>query len=167
MITTSPQHNTRWNSGLGLVEIVVVAGIISIVFVGLLQLLVLTLRPVEESVRQTQATFFAEEGIEAVKAMRNGGWSTNIDPLASSTTYYPVIVSDDWALTTTDPGPVDGMYDRTVVLEDVYRDANDDIASTGTLDSKTKKVVSTVSWLDHEQSKTVTIETYITNFRSS
>lgn len=152
------------NAGLGLVEIVVVAGIISIVFVGLLQLLVLTLRPVEENVRQAEAAYFAEEAIEAVKVLRNEGWTTYIDPLANNTSYYPVITSDRWTLTTTDPGPINGTYTRTVTFEAVYRDVNDDITTTGTLDSQTRKVVAAVSWLDHGQNKTVVVETYIANF---
>lgn len=167
MNTVSSKNTLSPNAGLGLVEIVVVAGIISLVFVGLLQLLFLTLKPIGESVRQTEATYLAEEGIEAVKVLRNGGWTGNIASLSNSTTYYPVIASDNWTLTTTDPGAINGTYTRTVVFEAVYRDVDDNIAGTGTVDDNTRKVTTTVTWMDRDQSKSVTLETYITNFRGT
>lgn len=153
--------------GVGVVEIVVVSGIASLVFAGILQLVVLTNRPVEAGIRKAEATYLAEEGIEAVKALRNEGWSTNITSLSNGTTYYPTIVSSAWTLSTTDPGIINNIYARTVVLEAVYRDGNDDIASSGTLDPKTRKITSTVTWNEHGATESVVLETYITNFRDS
>ena len=152
------------NRGVGVVEIVVVAGITSLVLVSILQLLVLSTRPVGTGIRETQANFYAEEAIEAVRLLRNTDWSDNIANKTSGTTYYPVLSSNNWTLSTTNPGNVDGIFERTVVLGDVYRDTNDNINSVGTLDSKTRKVTATVAWDDHGQAKSVVIETYVTNF---
>jgi hypothetical protein len=134
-----------------------------------LKLLILTLRPVEQSVRQAEASYLNEEAIEAVKVLRNQGWTTHIASLTSGTTYYPVVVSDNWTLSTTNPGEINDIYTRTVVFEDVYRDGNDNIAASGsgTLDPKTRKITATTTWTDHDVDKELVIETYITNFRDS
>ena len=131
------------------------------------QLVVLTNRPIKQGLREAEATYLAEEAIETVKVLRNDGWATNIAPLTNGTTYYSTLSGSDWTLTTTDPGPINNQYSRTIVVEEVYRDTNDDIASTGTLDVKTKKVTATVTWSEHGSTESVTLETYITNFRDT
>jgi hypothetical protein len=43
--------------------------------------------------------------------------------------------------------PIDGVFDRTVTISNVSRDSNDNIVSTGgVIDSRTKKVLVTVTW---------------------
>ncbi|MGH7926328.1 MAG: type IV pilus modification PilV family protein [Candidatus Binatia bacterium] len=150
--------------GFGLVEIVVVAGIVSTVFVGMFQLVILATRPIASSTREAEATYLAEEALEAVRALRNENWTDNITPLSNGTTYYPTLISNRWTLSTTNTGPVQGLYAQTVVLGAAYRDGNDNISPTGTLDENTKKVTATVTWTEHGQTKNVTLETYITNF---
>ncbi len=75
-----------------------------------------------------------------------------------------MVSGDKWVLSTTDPGPIDNLYTRIVIVEAVSRDANDDIAAGGTEDPSTKKVTATVSWQDAGRSKEVVLTTYITNF---
>lgn len=150
--------------GFGVVEIVVVAGLASVALVSILQLAVVVNRPIAAGVREAEATYLAEEALEAVRVVRNESWTDNIDPLANDTTYYPIIASSAWTLTTTDPGPLQARYTRTVTFGEVYRDDDDNISDTGELDPKTRKVTATVSWTEHGQSKNVTLETYITNF---
>lgn len=151
--------------GFGTVEIMVVAAIIGITFASLYQLFIVASRPIRASARETEATYLAEEGIEATRILRNNGWTSNIAPLSTATTYYPTLSGGTWTLSSTDPGPINGAYTRTVVLDEAYRDANDDITTvTGTLDPDTKKITSTVSWSERGTSKNVVIETYITNF---
>jgi type II secretory pathway pseudopilin PulG len=158
----------RWHSnsmkGFSIVEIVIVAGLSSIVLLGLIQLIVFSTRPIKENVRETEATFLAEEAIEVARVLRNESWTTNIATLSAATNYYPVISSGSWTLSTTDPGAINGIYTRIVTLAAVNRDGNDDIAATGTDDPNTKKITATVSWTERGAAQSVTIETYITNF---
>jgi len=150
--------------GFGLIEILVVSAIIAIGFLAIISFLVFSRGVTFQSGRNAKATALAEEGIEAVRKIRAEGWTTNIAPLTTSATYYPVLVSSSWTLSASNPGLIDNLYARTVILEAVYRDGNDDIAASGALDPNSKKLIVTVSWTENSQSKSVQLTTYITNF---
>lgn len=153
--------------GFGLVEIVVASAIVSVSLFALIGASQASFKAVDDSLMRRRAEFLAEEGIEAVKILRDSGWAANIDPLTSGTTYYPSFNSstNTWALITTNPGAVDGIFTRTITFSDVYRKNSDqdivDVAAPDpkTLDPGTLLVVSTASW----EGKEAEIRTYITN----
>ena len=151
-------------NGYGVIEVTVAAGLASVIALSIFQLVVATGRPVSAGARQTEATYLAEEALEAVRVLRNDSWSNEIAPLSNNTVYYPVKIATDWTLTTTPPAPINSLYTRTIQLQAVYRDANDDISASGTLDPKTRKVTATVTWPERGQAKTITLDTYLTNF---
>lgn len=151
---------TKKQKGFGLIEILIVGVVIAIGFVGLVAFLINSSGITFQITRNTEAASLAEEGVEAVRSMRDESWSL----VSTAGTYYPEIVVDKWTLTTTDPGLVNGLYTRTVAIDDVNRDVNDDIAPSGTLDPNTKRVTVTVTWSENQKTEDVTIETYITNF---
>ena len=153
------------SKGVGLVEILIVLAVVGVGFLAIISFLIFSRGVTFQVARNTEAAALAEEAIEAVRGMRDEGWTANIAPLTSGATYYPVVTADKWTLSTTNPGPLSNLYTRTVVVEDVGRDGNDDIvASGGTPDPNTKKVTATVSWTESTQSKQVVLTTYITNF---
>ena len=82
-------------------------------------------------------------------------------PLSNGVDYYLAFTGTSWQATLT-PTYV-GMFDRRIRLAEVYRDAEDDIAASGTLDPNTRLVSSTVSWLEHGATSTKVVSTYITN----
>ncbi len=108
-----------------------------------------------------QASFLAEEGVEAVKFMRDYGWNTNIAPLSSSTS-YTLVFGTTWGLTAT-PSFIDGRFDRRIIFSDVYRDGLGNIAEIGSPDAGTKKVLVTVSWPNETGTSTKEITTYVSN----
>jgi hypothetical protein len=109
-----------------------------------------------------QASFLAEEGVEAVKFLRDESWNTNISPLASGTSYTLIFNGAAWSVTTT-PAYILNRFDRRLVLSDVYRDASGNIASSGTLDPNTKKITVTVFWQKDSATSTREITTYVSN----
>ena len=151
---------SKKQKGFGLIEILIVGAVISIGFVGLVAFLVSSSGTTFKITRNTEAAALAEEGVEAVRSMRDESWSL----VSTAGTYYPEISVDKWTLLTSDPGLVNGLYTRTVTIEDVNRDVNDDIASSGSPDDNTKRVTVTVTWNENQKTEDVTIETYITNF---
>lgn len=150
--------------GFGLIEILIVVGIMGIAFFGLVAFLINSSGIIFQVTRNTEAVALAEEGVEGVRSLRDESWTTRIATLTEGITYYPVISSSKWTLTTTDPGTVNNLYTRTVVIEGVNRDVNDDIAVAGTDDPNTKEVTVMVTWNEGQNVQDVTIVTYITNF---
>ena len=106
--------------------------------------------------------------IEVVRKLRDDGYAANIaNGVVSGTTYYPIVTGSPvaWTLSTTNPGATNG-YITSLVFSNVNRDANFNIAASGTNDSDTKKVVATVTYNDSGQ-KQVQITTYITDIKNN
>lgn len=149
-------------SGFGLLEIVVAVSLAAVALFGISAVSQVSLRVVEENTQKIQAAFLLEEGIEALKIMRDKGWQNTINPLASNTDYFLEFTGGMWKATTT-PVFVDDIFERKFNLFDVYRDINDDIAQAGALDADTKKITVFVSWNSRAGTTTRVISTYITN----
>jgi len=92
--------------------------------------------------KQTEAVNILKETEESVRNIKNTGWSN----LPSSGTYHPEISGTTWTLAT--GSAILGDFTQSVVISDVYRDASNNIVDypSGTLDTSTKKIDSTVSW---------------------
>ena len=157
----------KLEKGFGLIEILIVTALIGIAFVALVAFLINSAGLTFRVTRNTEAVALAEEGVEAVRSLRDESWDTNIAALSAGATYYPVISGNQWTLTATDPGPVNNLYTRTVTVNNVNRDVNDDIAAAGTPDPNTKEVIVVVTWAERQQTNDVTLTTYITNFLSN
>lgn len=150
--------------GFGLVEIVVGVAIMSAVLLSLSQIGQFVFRVVDESNYKLRGAFLAEEGIEAVRTIRDTSWSANIAPLAPGADYYPRFSGGIWVL---DPAPqpkVDGTFDRRIIFQPVNRDASDNIVSSGgILDPGTKKMTVNVAWNNRGRTNTASVSTYITD----
>ncbi len=147
--------------GFGVVEIIVGASIISIALFGLVSTFQNSLRISRETGRVIEARFLIEEGLEAARIMRDAQWS-NIGNLATSTPYYLTFTGGTWATTTTQIF-INQRFLRSVIVEDVRRNGNDDIASTGSFDPNVKKVTVSVSWFGRSATTTESAATYLVN----
>lgn len=151
-----PKKNKRL--GFALVEILVACSIISVALVALVSSVYAATELSRRSVENIQAGFLLEEGAEVTKIIRDNGWS-GISSLTIGTNYYPTFSSNIWSLSTT-PNTL-GIFTRTVVIDNVYRDLNDDIASSGTLDTGMRKVTETITWNNEKGLQTKTLTFYI------
>ncbi len=149
--------------GFGLVEIVIVTAIVTIVFFGFLQAGITSVKLLRNERESLEATLFAQESMEAVRSVRDESWTTNIAPLTNGVYYYPVVENSKWKLTAVSPGLINGKYNRYVFLGQVFRDAQDKISSSGSLDINTRKVTARAT----TTAKTIELVTYITNFQAS
>jgi len=153
-----------YSSGIGLVEVIVSVAILAFSLIGIVGGFNFYLRAGIENTDEIRALYLAEEGIEAVKFLRDGSWDANVAALATGTPYQLAIVGTTWESTTT-PVLIDNLFTRTFTLDDVFRRNSDDdiVASTSaevkTLDPDAKEVAVRVSWADEE----VETITYITN----
>lgn len=153
--------------GFSLIEVVIASAIIAAVLSGLTWVSQTSFRMVSDSTLEARAYFLLEEGVEAVRVLRDQSWSSNLAPATSRITFYPVFTGGNWTLSTTDPGLIDGVFSRRVIFSDVYRKtADDDIVDITAPDSKaldpgTKKMTLRVSWGPVTKEKS--LSTYITN----
>ena len=147
--------------GVSLVEIVVGAAIATLILSGLIATYNFYFKTALANLQHVQVAFLTEEGWEALRFLRDTDWS-NLSSLTTGTTYYLTFYNGNWQATTSNIF-VDGIFERKFILYGVYRDANDDIASSGTLDSNTKKAIITVAWSRGLATTSKSLELYLTN----
>ena len=156
-------HKQHKHRGFGLVEVLIGAAILSAFISAIVLAFQYFLTQSFDSVDNVQASFLAEEGIEAVKFIRDQGYVEYIATLDTDTPYF-LAYDQTWNATTTKETYIDGMFERSFVLHDVYRDGSDDIAESGSLDPNTKEVTVFVSYAGRSGTTTTLLSTYITNF---
>src|SRR3989344_2907801 len=151
-------------NGFGLLEIVIAVSIISGTIFSLSYVFIISHRLEAISSDKVRANFLAEEGLEAMRFLRDKSWNTNLSGLSVDTTYYLsfATTTSTWSVVTNGPALIDGLYMRTINVAAVERDASDDIVSSGgTVDPDSKKISVTMAWSGRGATSTVTISTYL------
>lgn len=152
--------------GMALVEIIIGSAIIS---VGVLAAIISYNTYIDYALannKNIQASYLLEEGLEVMTFFRDKGWTSNISKLSTTTTYYLVYASGAWA-TTTAPQYVDGAFLRSISITDVTRNGSDQIAGSGTYDSGTKKITTTVAYSQGHATTTKSLSIYLTNINGN
>ena len=149
--------------GAGLIEVVIGVGILTLTVVGLTTSYGLFIKSASAQSKFVKAQFLLEEGVEALRTLRDESWSS-FGGLTKGTTYWISFdnFSSSWDATSTQVF-VDGEFERTFILDEVFRDGSDRIASSGTLDPGTIKVTVNVEWQFRNATNTSSVETYFAN----
>lgn len=156
-------RNKNFKTGFGLIEIVVATALISGSLFALALISQIATRASSEGISGLKGTYLAEEAMEAVRSIRDDGWTVNIKPLFLDEIYYPSFSFSKWSLSTTSPGLIDG-YDRQVIFEEVWRrSADDNIIPAESVEDKyidpdTLKLRITVSWPKAGQDATSSVQ---------
>ncbi|MBI3632752.1 MAG: hypothetical protein HY226_00515 [Candidatus Vogelbacteria bacterium] len=158
--------NKNKKKGAGIIEVIVGLAIVMVGIFALIRTYGYYLKFGLLHKYDVQASLLLEEGVEAVKLLRDTGWSSKISGLTVDSTYRLAFVNSSWTATTTKKY-VDGIFDRTFTLSNVYRNSNDDISASGTLDPGTKKLVVAVAYRNGQSTTTKSISAYITNLFSN
>lgn len=158
------KKNISIKNGVSIIEILIIIFIISSALITLFNLATFSLKLSILNKENALAKDLAEESLEAVRNFRDGtDWPVNgLGTLNVNTDYYLNKTTDSppkWNFAT--GVETMGRFNRKVVLDQVYRDANGNIAQAGTADSNAKKITATVYWKD----KKVEIITYLTNWK--
>ncbi len=149
--------------GFFLIEAVIASSVIAAVLIYLLSSIQNSVEVSQRSLERTQAAYLLEETTEAIKSLRDDAWAT-INALTPGTTYYLSWNGTDWVTTTT--VQTVGNFTRSFTISPVLRDGSSDIvASGGTDDAGTKKIIATVTWLAPSGTKTESLSFYISNIR--
>ncbi len=151
------------NDGYSLAEALVATALALMVFLSLNTVFTMILNMSLLNSSRIQSNFLAEEGLEVVRILRDSGWQDNIAIHSSNSPFFIIFENQNWSATSSYV-LVDDVFERSVVLSDVYRDSNYDIVlNGGTLDSNTKKVTVSVSWSNRGATSTKSFSTYLTN----
>ncbi len=145
--------------GFGLIETIVALAIFLIIAVTGVTTVLHSYSINRLSQEETQAKLYAQEGIEAVKSIKNQGW-TNLIPgtygLDNSSGYWTLSGSNN----------TQDQLTRTIIVSEVYRDIDGNIVETGgTLDPDTQKITVDVTWdFTPTRNNSVQLVTYLTNW---
>jgi len=133
--------NFKIKKGFSVMEIILAAAIFCIFSSAAISFLFLTLKTETQSEQAQTALQYAEEGIEAVRAIRDDSFDRLSDTEGSG-----LVFSDDkWDF----GGDYDefGIFKRTIAINEAKRDGDNNIISEGGEDDPNmKKIVSSVSW---------------------
>lgn len=152
---------------MGLVEIVIGSAIIALTLIGVVAGIQRYISVGLQNAAKVKAAFYAEEGIEVARGLRDSSW-TSFSALSSSTTYYLGFTGSAWVATSAPTTTLSG-YVRTVSIGSVYRRASDhDIVPATSTESKyndpgTRQVTVTVSYLQAGGTSTVQMATYLSD----
>jgi len=146
-------------SGFGLVETIVAVGLFMIIAGGGASVILQSLTLNRLSENQTDATLYAQEGLEATRSLQRQGWSN-----MSLGTYGLSSSSGGWAWTGTNN--TKGVFTRQIALTSVQRNGSGTIVTSGgTVDPDTIKATSTVTWnFTPTRSNSVSLSQYFTNW---
>ncbi|MDP4008844.1 MAG: type II secretion system protein [bacterium] len=153
--------------GITLIEVIVAVAIAGMLIGSISTLTVISVRVGAQTQTSVRALFLAQEAMEAVWSIRDETvWEENgIGSFEVAQEYYPLLLSDPplWEL----GEGVESIeqFTRSIMLEQVYRNANDDIAEMGTEDPDTRRVTVRVSWQGRNGEREETLTAYITNWR--
>lgn len=138
--------------GQSLVELLVALGLAAILIPAFMAGIMATREGRGQQEQRLAATASLRESVEAVRAVRNKGWTS----FAVNGTYHPAVEAGGWKLEA--GSETAGDLTRSVVISDYLRN--------GQVDPSTKNVVVTVSWsipLANSVSSTLVLTRYLDN----
>ncbi len=146
-----------------MVEAVVAVGLATLAFTGLVTAYGLYMNASFQSMRKIEAELIAEEGIEIARYLRDSGYAATLGTYSTVNPYWLSLSGSTWSATQTQQSFIAGRYDRRVTFSPVYRNASDDITTSGTVDPDTRKVTVTVSWRERNATTSVALSSYLTD----
>ncbi|MEK7607762.1 MAG: hypothetical protein AAB484_02485 [Patescibacteria group bacterium] len=152
----------EFKKGSTLIEIVVVTAILALVSLAFLGTFTALSQFHYKDMLIIKGELLAEEGIEALRFVKESGWN-NLSSIPSGSKRYLSLAPSAWSITT-NPEVVDGEFFRYFRVYEVLRDASDDIvSSSGTIDPDTLLLDVSVDWNWRGSTTTANYKSYITN----
>ena len=145
-----------------LIETILVTFLFGVIATGLVATLVTSTTSAKQGAEYIVATGYLQEGIQAVRSIRDQDWSA-----LSSGTHGLKTTSGFYELNGVSDSLDAGVYTRTITIDPVYRTGSltGDIAPAGVLDENTKKVTVAVAWnVQAGRNQNINSIFYITNW---
>lgn len=145
--------------GILVIEVLIVVAIITIGLSNLLGLTEFSIRGSNLAKETAKALNLTKEAIEATRSIRDGDWDKMIGGnhgLTNADGYWDFEGTEN----------IIDEFTRTILIENVQRDTNDNIVeSGGTNDLDTKKITVIISWYEKGKIRQIEIPTYLTNWK--
>ena len=148
-------------NGFSVVEVILAAALFVIISAGVVGVVLQGLQGNLTGKEQTVATQYATEGLEAMRSIRNQNFALLVNYVGTG------IVKSAGVWTLSGSNNIFDQYTRVLKVEDVRRDGSGNIvAAGGTIDTRTKKVTSTVSWnVSGTRNNSVEQSIYLTDWK--
>lgn len=158
------------NRGFSVLEIVLAVALFMIFATAAIVVVVSGYNANRQGIEFTIANQFAAEGIEAVRSIKNRGFSNLINTAGTGVLRN---ANNIWAFggaNNTLTHNITDNYTRVIKIEDVRRDATPPggniVVSGGTLDRDSKKITSTVTWnFSAAIPESLSLVTYLSDFK--
>jgi prepilin-type N-terminal cleavage/methylation domain-containing protein len=137
----------RIKKGFSLIEVILSVSLLGLIAVSFGSVLVYNQQGSRIAGDRSRAALLAEEGLEAVRNIRDAGFSGIV-----AGTYSLTSTGNKWGLSTTYPETID-IFRRKIDITDLSADR--------------KRVVSTVGWTDNGNYREVVETTYLNNWMKS
>lgn len=149
------------NKGQSLLEIIVAMAIFALISATMVVFSTSGFLSLNVGGEQTEAAALAQEGMEAVRSIRDRAWNELI-----FTTSSVMTSSGQWFFGGENTQAQVGDYLRTITTESVCRDANNVIVDcpASYTDVQTKKITSQIDWPVRNTTNTVKQVSYLTNW---
>ena len=153
-------------TGFGIIEIIVAMGILVIIAATATSSLLGGLIANRLGDEETEAYLYSQEGIEAVRSIKNQGWNVPFLLRDCRISCGLTNTSSRWSYSGTN-NIRDDKFTRTMKVESVNRDGSGNVVETGgTYDPDTKKITAATTWdFSPGGNNNITLTTYFTNFR--
>jgi Tfp pilus assembly protein PilV len=131
--------------GQSLIEVIIAMAIFALVSASLTAMVVGGYSAMKQGGQSTEAEALAEQGIEAVRAIRDGAWNKN-----RYATSAVEVVGAEWAYSGEGTTETIDIYTREISFNDVCRNSSGDMIDCpgSYVDAQTKKVKVKVSWIN-------------------
>jgi hypothetical protein len=154
-------NNKKNSGGVGLVEVVIGASIVVLIFSGIVSVFNFYYRHSVNLTDNIKAEFLLEEGLEALRTIRDENFN-HLKVLSPETSHWLFFTGTKWQATSS-PVLIDSIYDRSFTTSPVYRDAGGALSSAGELDEDMLLVSVSISWSENTATTTRIISTYLAN----
>lgn len=139
-------NGLRGQNGYSLLEVVIALGILLLITPFLFSIITNTSKITGDLGKNVQAVFYVQEAMEATYNYFAESWNEVGEGI-----YYPEFTGGQWELVLGEEQV--GDFTRTVTISNVHRDAEGNLADSGTEDVQTKKVVVLIEWTSGGLSK--------------
>ncbi|HSW87943.1 MAG TPA: hypothetical protein VLG12_02150 [Candidatus Saccharimonadales bacterium] len=149
--------------GFSVLEVILAVALFAIFSIGMVSVVLQGFDANRLGSEETIANQYASEGIEAVRSIKNQGFSNVVNSAGTGVVRNG---SNVWAFSGTNN--TFGKYTRVITITDTQRDSiGNVVASGGTVDPNTKTVTATVSWnVSPTRNNSVVLKSYMTAWKT-